>query len=257
MASDLTGETVELLQTLIRNQCVNDGHRRVRLRDAQRRRPADLRRGRRRRHRALGADARPRLVRRPHPGHRSRGALAVPDGSHRRRARQRRRLAARPVRRRADRRRGVGPRRGRHAQPHGVDGGRVPLARAARLPAQGRPAVLRRRRRGGGQRPRRALGGRRAPRRHPLRLPADRERRSASRQRGQSQHRRERRREGRGVATAAGARHAGPRLDAVRLGQRTRQGGQGRVAARRVPPRRRASTSCGAGRWRRSGSTTT
>ena len=25
MASDLTGETVELLQTLIRNQCVNDG----------------------------------------------------------------------------------------------------------------------------------------------------------------------------------------------------------------------------------------
>ena len=25
MASDLTGETVELLQTLIRNECVNDG----------------------------------------------------------------------------------------------------------------------------------------------------------------------------------------------------------------------------------------
>ena len=25
MATDLTGETVELLQTLIRNQCVNDG----------------------------------------------------------------------------------------------------------------------------------------------------------------------------------------------------------------------------------------
>ena len=35
----------------------------------------------------------------------------------------RRRLAPRPVRRRAHRRRGVGPRRGRHAQPHRVDGG--------------------------------------------------------------------------------------------------------------------------------------
>ena len=27
MATDLTGDTVELLQTLIRNQCVNDGTR--------------------------------------------------------------------------------------------------------------------------------------------------------------------------------------------------------------------------------------
>ena len=35
-----------------------------------------------------------------------------------------RRVAPRPVRRRADRRRGVGPRRHRHAQPHGVDGRR-------------------------------------------------------------------------------------------------------------------------------------
>ena len=35
------------------------------------------------------------------------------------------------------RRRGVGPRRGRHAQPHGVDGRRVPRPRRPRVPATG------------------------------------------------------------------------------------------------------------------------
>ena len=59
-------------------------------------------------------------------GLRPRGALADPAGPHRRGAGQRRRLAPRPVRRRADRRRGVGSGRHRHAQPHRHHGHRRP-----------------------------------------------------------------------------------------------------------------------------------
>ena len=77
------------------------------------------------------------------------------------------------------RRRGVGSRRDRHAQPHGVDGGRLPPARHARVPAARRPHLLRRRRRGGGQRARRAVDGRPRARRDPGRLRAHRERRAA------------------------------------------------------------------------------
>ena len=128
MATDLTGATVELLQTLIRNQCVNDGTAGVGSRDAQRRRAAVVRRGARRDDRTMGADAGPGVVRRPPRGARPERAEPVPDGPHRRRARcTPHGLDARPVRRRAGhrrrrRRRGVGPRRRRHAQPHRLDG---------------------------------------------------------------------------------------------------------------------------------------
>ena len=127
-------------------------HARLGRGDPQRRPPADLPRGRRPRRRSAST---------PRPGGRrsspasrapTRGARAVPDGPHRRRARQPRGLVARPVRRRAGRRRGVGPRRDRHAQPHGVDGGRLPPPGHRGLPAQGRPDLLRRRRRGGRRR---------------------------------------------------------------------------------------------------------
>ena len=257
MASDLTGETVELLQTLIRNQCVNEGTAESGFEtrnadvlqsyvegagvDIERWEPTPGRASFVARIPGTDPDA-PSLCMMGHTD-------VVP----------------------------VNPAGWRH-DPFGgelIDGevwgrGAVDMLNLTASMAvvfrslvqrgfrpEGRPPVLRRRRRGGGQRPRCAMGRRRARRRDPLRLRADRERRPPSRQRGQSQHRRDRRREGCGVATAAAARHAGPRLDAVRLGQRAREGGQGRDAASPSIGPRRASTSCGAGRWRRSGSTTT
>ena len=57
--------------------------------------------------------------------------------------------------------------------------------------------------------------------------------------------RRHGRREGRGLAAAADPRHARPRLDAVPHRQRPRQGGRRRSSASPSTARRRASTSCG------------
>ena len=146
-------------------------------------------------------------------------------------------LVARPVRRRADRRRGVGRGRDRHAQHHRVDGGRVPAAGADRLAAEGHADLLRRRRRGG----RRALGRRvdvRAP------LGRDRQRLRA--------HRDGRLVDRSATTACAGSTvntgekgiawrrlrvtgHARPRLDAVRRRQRADQGRRGRAPPRRVP----------------------
>ena len=112
-------------------------HARVGARVAQRRPARAVSRRHRSRPRALRRAAGPREPRRAHRGQRSDRADAVADGSHRRRAREPRRLAARSVRRRARRRRGVGPRRGRHAEPHRDDGGRVPRARAFGLHGRG------------------------------------------------------------------------------------------------------------------------
>ena len=127
-AEAATGPTTELLQALIRNECVNDGTPD----SGDEVRNADLLQTY-----LEGAgldvarfDSRPgrtSIVARIE-GQRSRRPDAVPDGPHRRRARQPRRVVARPVRRRADRRRGVGPRRHRHAQHHVVDGRRLPPA---------------------------------------------------------------------------------------------------------------------------------
>ena len=94
-------QTVELLQALIRNECVNDGTPD----SGGEARNADLLQTYLE---GAGLDverfeARPGrgVDRRPHRGLRPVGAHAVPHGPHRRRAREPRRLVARPVRRRA------------------------------------------------------------------------------------------------------------------------------------------------------------
>ena len=129
-----TAEVTDLLQQLIRNQCVNDGT----VASGEETRSVDLLAGYLAgagRPRDLRAAAGPPEPRRAHRGHRPRRADAAADGPHRRRAGEPRRLEPRSVRRRARRRLRVGPRRGRHAQPHRVAGGRVPPPRRQRVPA--------------------------------------------------------------------------------------------------------------------------
>ena len=150
---DLRDETVELLQHLIRNQCVNDGtpdsgdeiRNADLLQTLPRGRPAST---------SSASSAGPGRTssspasRAPIPtaptlclmGHTD----VVPVNAAG--------WTRDPVRRRARRRRGVGPRRHRHAEPHGLDGGRVPAPRQRRLPAEGHAHLLRRRRRGGRRR---------------------------------------------------------------------------------------------------------
>ena len=123
---------------LIRNECVNDGTPESGFEIAQRRRARAVPRRHRPRPRALRGAARTREPRRAHRRQRPDRADAAADGPHRRRAGEPRRLAARSVRRRDHRRRGLGPRRGRHAEPHRDDGGRVP--RSSRVPASRRAA---------------------------------------------------------------------------------------------------------------------
>ena len=160
MADQLAGEVTELLQQLIRNQCVNDGRPEsgdeVRSADLLARLP----RGHRCRARRLRRAARPAIARRPHRRLRPDRAEPVPHGPHRRRAGHAERMGARSLRRRARRRRGVGPRRHRHAQPHRVDGGRDEAPRAQRLSAAGQLALLRRRRRGSRRQVGRRVGAR-------------------------------------------------------------------------------------------------
>ena len=128
--NDLTGQTVELLQTLIRNRCVNDGT------DASgnETRNADVLR------QFLGGTGLELQQFGPTPQRQS--LVARIEGTdptapslclmgH----------TARPVRWRAGRwpvrPRGVGPWRRRHAQPHIVDGRRVSSSRHHRLSTQG------------------------------------------------------------------------------------------------------------------------
>ncbi len=177
----ITGETVELLQTLIRNRCVNDGTPELGRRGAQRRRARDV--PRRRRPRRRSGTSRRRAGRRSSPASRAANPAApslclmghtdvVPVNPER--------LEPRSVRRRARRRgRGVGPRRHRHAQPHRVDGGRVPSPRRDGVPTHGATSST-------SPSPTRSRGARTAPdgwpttsRRDPRRLRAHRERRPA------------------------------------------------------------------------------
>ena len=256
MANELMGATTELLQTLIRNECVNDGTPDSGRRGAQRRAAASSY--------LEGAGVGHRAVRARDPGAASivariegtdpdaptlclMGHTDVvpvnPAG-----------WSRGPVRRRADRRRGVGPRRDRHAQHHGVDGGRrsAQLARSG-LAAEGHADLLRRRRRGG----RRQLG-----RRVDVRPPLGRDRAATTCSPRSAAGRRSGRDDVRHVVVNTGekgiawrrlrvARHAGARLDAVRRRQRADQGGRGGAPAGRTTARSRRSPTCGRRRSRR------
>ena len=134
---DPTGEVTDLLQHLIRNECVNDGTDESGHEARSADRAADVPRGRRARPRARSRPRRAERTSSPAsraPTPRRRRLLLMghtdvvpvnPDG-----------WRHDPVRRRAHRRRGVGPRRGRHAQPHRVDGGRHQAPRRRRASAR-------------------------------------------------------------------------------------------------------------------------
>ncbi len=115
-ADDPTAEATDLLQRPDPQPVRERRARRVGPGDQERRPARQLPRGRRPRHRALRAPARPQQPRRPHRGQRSEGAVAAPDGPHRRRAGEPGRVEPRPVRRRDRRRVRLGTRRRRHAQ---------------------------------------------------------------------------------------------------------------------------------------------
>ena len=145
-------------------------------RDGGRRAAARLPRPPRHRVRAGRARARPREPRRADPRQRRR-PVARADRPHRRRARRRARLAAAAVRGRDRRRRlRVGPRRGRHEEPHRDERGRAGDAGARGLPPARRPRADRPGRRGGRQR-----GGRDAVARRGAARPARRLRRRRGR----------------------------------------------------------------------------
>ena len=139
MSEQLTNQTVELLQTLIRNRCVNDGTaesgHEVRNADTLRQflgsTGLDLQQ-------YEAAPGRASLVARIEGsdpdapslclmGHTD--VVPVSEAG----------WTPRSVRRRAGRRRGVGSRRGRHAEPDRVDGGRLPAP--GRHAASGRGAT--------------------------------------------------------------------------------------------------------------------
>ena len=172
-SDDPTAEVTDLLQQLIRNRCVNDGT----VASGEETRSVDLLAG----YLAGAGDhevyepqpGRQSLVAK-HRGHRSRRAVAHAHGPHRRRAGEPRRLEPRPVRRRRRRRLRVGSRRGRHAQPHRLAGGRVPPSRRQRVPAQGHADLPRGRRRGGARHVGRRLAARPRARRDLRRLRAHR-----------------------------------------------------------------------------------
>ena len=253
----LTDRTVELLQTLIRNECVNDGTRRIGPRNAQRRR---ARAGDRRARPSTSSgssrfrDGRRSSAGSPAPTRTPRSLClmghtdVVPvhaDG-----------WINDPFGGETHRRRGVGSRCCRHAQPDRFDGGGVSPAGRRRgsrcVPAHRRPDLLRSRGRGGGECPRRALDCGPSARRHPGRLRADGERRAAQRPVRRAVRRRERRREGCRLAPPDGPGHTGTRFDAVPQGQCAGQGGRSRRSASPTTGRHRGSASCGAARSSRS-----
>ena len=185
--ADLTGETVELLQHLIRNRCVNDGTAGERGGAAQQRPPRGLPRGRRPRRRAVrAAPGRRSLVARIEGSDPDAPSVCLmghtdvvpvsPDGWH----------GTPSAASSSTARCGAGAPSTCSTSPR--RGGGVPPPRPQRLPAAGRPDLLRRGRRGGGRR----LGARvddRAPLgRRRRRLRAHRDGRLAPRRRPQGRH---------------------------------------------------------------------
>ena len=243
-------DTVELLQTLIRNRCVNDGTSGVGRGGAQRGRPPELHRGSRRDHRTVRAHARPGVDRRPHRGHRSRRTVAVPDGAHRRRAGQPRRVGA-TIRSAA---RCSTPARATEVWGRGaVDMFNLTASMAVTFRDLARSGF-----RPSGDLIYFAVADEEAGSAHGARwmadnhpdairadVRADRERRAAQHVGRHQLRRDERRREGRRLAAAHRARHTGPRVGAVPWRQRAGEGGGRGAAPRRLPARRRGSTNCG------------
>ena len=90
----------------------------------------------RRRDEAIRAGAGAGQPRAADRGKRPEGAVAPFDGAHRRRACDGLGMEARPLRRRVDRRRRLGPRRDRHARRDGLDGRRRSPVDAVRFPAE-------------------------------------------------------------------------------------------------------------------------
>ena len=244
--TDTSAEVTDLLQHLIRNACVNDGTAgRGARRAASTVRSATS--TARARHRALRARARAGQPGRCASRAPTRRADPAADGPHRRRARERGPLAARPLRWRARRRRGVGPRRRRHAEPHRVDGRRHappgatrasgPTARSCTWPsptrrrwAPGAPTTW------SSHEPTRCVADYVITESGGIPVAAVRRHRSC---RSSSARR-----------AAAGARcgsgHARPRVAAVPDRQRPGQSGRGRATASPSSARRPRSTTCGA-----------
>ena len=237
----ITAETVELLQTMIRNGCVNDGTPELGLRESQRRHAARVPRRRRLDVARFEPTAgRVSLVARMEGSEPGAPSLCLmghtdvvpvnPEGW------TRDPFGGELVDGRGCR--GVGPRGHRHAEPDRVDGRGVPSAARDGVPTPRRPHLLRGRRRGVGERARRQMDGRSRSRRDPCRLRAHRERRPALADPTEAAlRRRQRGREGSRVAPAPRARHARPWLGAVRRRQRAGEGGRASCSDCRVPAR--------------------
>ena len=142
----------------------------------------------------------------------------------------------RPLRRRADRRRGVGTGGHRHAQPHRHHGHRHPPPGPRRVPSRRGPHLRGRRRRGGARHPRGQVAVRARRRRGQLRLRDHRVGR-VPHGRGGRHHPAtgDRRREGRLLVHPDREGHPGPRQPTPADRQRPGQGGRGRPTDRRVP----------------------
>ena len=142
-------------------------------------------------------------------------------------------------------RRRLGTRRHRHAEHHVDDGRRDASPREERLHAARHADLPRGRGRGGGRHVRRELSHARPVRRGEGRLRDHRERRRADPDALGREAARDGRREGRQLAPPGREGDAGPRLDAVAHGQRAGDGGRSRAPRRRPISRRRASSTSG------------
>ena len=244
-SDDPTAEVTDLLQLLIRNHCVNDGT----VASGEETRSVDLLAG-------YLAGAGDHEIYEPQPGRQSlvvklegtdpdaptlmlMGHTDVvpvnPDG-----------WSRDPFGGRRRRRLRVGARRGRHAQPHRVAGGRLPPPRRQRVPAPRHADLLRGRRRGGPRPVGRRLAARPRARRGLRRLRAHRVRRLPDPVAGGPSPPGARGGEGHVLDQDPGPRHARARLAAVPHRQRARSPRPRSSAASPSSAPRPRSTSRGA-----------
>ena len=231
-----TAEATDLLQHMIRNRCVNDGS----VGSGQEQRSADLLRS------YLEGSGVDMETFEPEPGRTSLVAKiqgsdptapsltllghtdVVPANADD--------WTPRPLRRRADRRSGVGAGGHRHAQPHRHHGHRHAPPGPGRIPSRRGPHLRGRRRRGGARNPRGQVAVRPRRRRGQLRLRDHRVGR-VPHGRGRRDHPAagDRRGEGRLLVHPDREGHPGPRQPTPADRQRPGQGGRGGPTGRRVP----------------------